>query len=189
MITNICQEKKMITRVWIVLIGLTTLLLGENTMKIYELSAKDIRQQEVSFKKYENRVLLIVNVASHCGYTNQYEGLQKLHETYKDKGLSVLGFPCNQFLGQEPGSEEEIQSFCSLNYNVTFDLFAKIDVNGENTHPLYTFLKQNAKGLLGSEAIKWNFTKFLVNKEGIVIKRYAPATKPEEIESDIKELL
>ena len=179
----------MIVRMWIAIASLTTLLLGENTMRIYDLSAKDINHQEVSFKKYENRVLLIVNVASHCGYTNQYEGLQKLHENYNDKGLSVLGFPCNQFLGQEPGTEEQIQSFCSLTYNVTFDLFAKIDVNGENTHPLYVFLKQNAKGLLGSEAIKWNFTKFLVNKEGKVVKRYAPATKPEEIESDIKELL
>jgi glutathione peroxidase len=183
------QGQNMIVRMWIAIVGLTTLLLGENTMRIYDLSAKDINQQEVSFKKYENRVLLIVNVASHCGYTNQYEGLQKLYDTYQDKGLSILGFPCNQFLGQEPGTEEEIKSFCSLTYNVTFDMFAKIDVNGENTHPLYTFLKQNAKGLLGSEAIKWNFTKFLVDKEGNVIKRYAPATKPEEIESDIKELL
>jgi glutathione peroxidase len=173
----------------LILIFLTTLLLGENQMSIYDFSAKDINNQEVSFQKYKNRVLLIVNVASQCGYTNQYEGLQKLHENYFDKGLSVLGFPCNQFLGQEPGTQEEIKSFCSLNYGVSFELFSKIDVNGDNTHPLYVYLKHNATGILNSEAIKWNFTKFLVNKEGKVVKRYAPATKPEEIENDIKELL
>lgn len=166
-----------------------TLLLGENNMSIYDFTAKDINNQEVSFKKYQNKVMLIVNVASRCGYTNQYEGLQALHEKYSKEGLSILGFPCNQFLGQEPGTQEEIKSFCTLNYGVTFDMFAKIDVNGENTHPLYVYLKREAKGVLNSEAIKWNFTKFLVNKEGKVIKRYASATKPEEIEQDIKELL
>ncbi len=166
-----------------------TLLLGENTMSIYDFTAQDINNQEVSLKKYENKVMLIVNVASRCGYTNQYEGLQALHEKYSKQGLAILGFPCNQFLGQEPGSEEEIKSFCSLNYGVTFDLFAKIDVNGENTHPLYAYLKREAKGVLNSEAIKWNFTKFLVNKKGQILKRYASATKPEEIEQDIKELL
>lgn len=182
-------ERICVSKFMFILIFLTTLLLGENQMSIYDFSAKDINNQEISFQKYKNRVLLIVNVASKCGYTNQYEGLQKLHENYSDKGLSVLGFPCNQFLGQEPGTQEEIKSFCSLNYGVSFELFSKIDVNGDDTHPLYVYLKQNATGILNSETIKWNFTKFLVNKEGKVVKRYAPATKPEDIENDIKELL
>ncbi len=161
---------------------------GEN-MKIYDIEVKNIDKQTLKLEKYKGRVMLIVNVASKCGYTGQYEGLQELHTKYDAKGLSVLGFPCNQFLAQEPGSEEEIKNFCMSSFGVSFDMFAKIDVNGANTHPLYTFLKSNASGLLGSEAIKWNFTKFLVDKTGNVVKRYAPSTTPAQIEADIEKLL
>lgn len=161
---------------------------GEN-MSIYDIEVKNIDKQTLKLEKYKGRVMLIVNVASKCGYTGQYEGLQELHTKYDAKGLSVLGFPCNQFLGQEPGSEEKIKNFCMSSFGVSFDMFAKIDVNGANTHPLYTFLKSNASGLLGSEIIKWNFTKFLVDKKGNVVKRYAPSTTPAQIEADIEKLL
>lgn len=166
-----------------------TFLFGENTMSIYEIEVKDINGKAVSMSKYKDKVMLIVNVASKCGFTNQYEGLEELHKNYSDKGLAVLGFPCNQFLSQEPGTEEQIKEFCSLTYGVEFDMFSKIDVNGENAHPLYKFLKESSKGVLGTEAIKWNFTKFLVDKNGKVVKRYAPSTTPKEIESDIVNLL
>ena len=166
-----------------------TFLFGENSMSIYDIEVKDINGKVFTMKKYENRVMLIVNVASKCGFTNQYEGLEELHKKYFDKGLSVLGFPCNQFLSQEPGTEEQIKEFCSLTYGVEFEMFSKIDVNGENAHPLYKFLKESSKGVLGTEAIKWNFTKFLVDKNGKVVKRYAPSTKPSEIENDILNLL
>ncbi|TLT03115.1 glutathione peroxidase [Aliarcobacter cibarius] len=158
-------------------------------MSIYDIEVKDINGKVVSMSKYKNKVMLIVNVASKCGFTNQYEGLEELHKKYSNKGLAVLGFPCNQFLSQEPGTEEQIKEFCSLTYGVEFDMFSKIDVNGENTHPLYKFLKENSKGVLGTEAIKWNFTKFLVDKNGNVVKRYAPSTTPKEIEADIINLL
>lgn len=154
-------------------------------MSIYDFEVKTIRGESITMDAFRNKLLLIVNVASKCGFTNQYEGLEALYQKYKDKGLVVLGFPCNQFLNQEPLSEDEIKSFCSLTYGVTFPMFAKIDVNGENAHPLYTYLKEAKKGLFGSEAIKWNFTKFLVDKTGHVIDRYAPATKPESLEVDI----
>ncbi len=157
-------------------------------MSIYAIEVKDIDGKIQTLQKYEGRVILIVNVASRCGYTGQYEGLQLLHEKYEKEGLSILGFPCNQFLSQEPGTEEEIKNFCTTNFGVTFDMFAKIDVNGKATHPLYQYLKKGAGGLV-TDAIKWNFTKFLVDKKGSVIKRYAPATKPEEIEKDIVALL
>lgn len=166
-----------------------TTLLGDENMSIYDIEVKDINGKVFTMKKYENRVMLIVNVASKCGFTNQYEGLEELHKKYFDKGLSVLGFPCNQFLSQEPGTEEEIKEFCSLNYDVKFDMFSKIDVNGNNTHPLYEYLKDKEPGFLGSKIIKWNFTKFLVNQKGEVVKRYAPSTEPSEIEKDILELL
>jgi glutathione peroxidase len=166
-----------------------TFLFGENSMSIYDIEVKDINGKVVSMSKYKNKVMLIVNVASKCGFTNQYEGLEELHKKYSNKGLAVLGFPCNQFLSQEPGTEEQIKEFCSLTYGVEFDMFSKIDVNGENTHPLYKFLKENSKGVLGTEAIKWNFTKFLVDKNGNVVKRYAPSTTPKEIEADIINLL
>jgi glutathione peroxidase len=168
---------------------ISTLLGGETMKTIYDIEVKTIDGKTIKLEKYENRVMLIVNVASKCGYTNQYEGLQTLHQNYQSKGLSILGFPCNQFLSQEPGTEEEIKEFCSINFGVSFDMFSKIDVNGDDTHPLYVYLKENAKGLLGSEIIKWNFTKFLVDKDGKVLKRYAPSTTPLEIEKDIKELL
>jgi glutathione peroxidase len=160
-------------------------LYGEKAMNIYDFSVKSIDGKEVSLSHYQGRVMLIVNVASECGFTSQYEGLQRLHEKYHHEGLSILGFPCNQFLGQEPANEEQIKAFCMTRFGVKFDMFSKIDVNGDDTHPLYAYLKSQAKGILGSEKIKWNFTKFLVDKEGKVLKRYAPSTKPKEIEEDI----
>lgn len=163
-------------------------LIAGDKMSIYEIEVKDIDGKMITLDKYANRVMLIVNVASKCGYTGQYAGLQELHEKYADKGLSVLGFPCNQFLSQEPGTEEEIKNFCMSSFGVSFDMFSKIDVNGANTHPLYTFLKDQAGGF-AIDAIKWNFTKFLVDKNGKVLKRYAPSVKPGEIEEDIKKLL
>ena len=139
--------------------------------------------------KYRGQVLLIVNTASKCGLTPQYEGLQKLHEKFVDRGLTILGFPCNQFAGQEPGGEGDIASFCQINYGVGFPMFAKLKVNGPQTHPLYGHLKSEAPGLLGSQAIKWNFTKFLVDRHGKVVRRYKPTTAPEDLESDIAALL
>lgn len=158
-------------------------------MNIYDFKVKTIDGQEITLEKYKDKVMLIVNVASKCGFTPQYEGLEALHVKYGEKGLAVLGFPCNQFLGQEPKDEEEIKNFCTLSFGVKFDMFSKIDVNGENTHPLYEYLKGKAGGVLGTEAIKWNFTKFLVDKNGKVVKRYAPSTTPQEIDEDIKKLL
>ena len=156
---------------------------------IYQFEAELLEGENKSFSDYEGKVLLIVNTASKCGFTPQFAGLEKLYEKYHDQGLEVLGFPCNQFLSQEPGTEEQIKEFCSLTYGVEFEMFSKIDVNGENTHPLYKLLKESSKGVLGTEAIKWNFTKFLVDKNGKVVKRYAPSTKPSEIENDILNLL
>jgi len=164
-------------------------LFGGDKMSIYDFEVKTIDGAKTTLQPYKGKVLLIVNVASKCGFTYQYEGLEKLYKTYKDKGLVVLGFPCNQFSNQEPGNEEEIKNFCSLTYDVTFPMFSKIDVNGENAHPLYVYLKKEQSGLLGSEGIKWNFTKFLVDKNGKVVDRFAPATTPESLEETIKELL
>jgi glutathione peroxidase len=144
---------------------------------------------ETDLSAYDGKVLLIVNTASKCGFTPQYEGLEALHRKYADRGLAVLAFPCNQFGAQEPGDAAEIASFCKLTYDVTFPIFGKIDVNGDNAAPLYRHLKKEAKGVLGSEAIKWNFTKFLVDRSGNVVGRYAPTTKPEDIEKDIERLL
>jgi glutathione peroxidase len=152
---------------------------------IYDFSAKTIDGDEQKLSAYRGKTLLIVNVASKCGFTPQYEGLEALYRDFKPKGLVVLGFPCDQFGHQEPGDENEIKNFCSLNYEVTFPLFAKIDVNGPNAHPLYKYLKHEAKGLLGSEAIKWNFTKFLVDSAGSVRKRYAPTDTPESIKPEL----
>ncbi|WP_448565465.1 glutathione peroxidase [Thalassotalea ganghwensis] len=156
---------------------------------IYQFSAKDYKGQTIDFSSYQGKTLLIVNTASACGFTPQYEGLQKLYQRYQDKGFEILAFPCNQFKQQEKGSDQEIKSFCDLNFNISFDLFAKVDVNGENAAPLFDYLKNQAPGILGTKSIKWNFTKFLVNKEGKVLKRYAPVTKPEAIEKDIINLL
>jgi glutathione peroxidase len=156
---------------------------------IYSFSAKDIKGQEVSLDDYRGKVLLIVNTASKCGFTPQFEGLQSLHEELGERGFEVLGFPCNQFMNQDPGNDEAISQFCSLNYGVSFPMFAKIEVNGDGTHPLFRFLKREAKGLMGSEKVKWNFTKFLVNREGQVVRRYAPTAKPADIRADIEKLL
>ncbi|MGV2870756.1 glutathione peroxidase [Colwellia sp. E150_009] len=156
---------------------------------IYQFSANDTSGQPIGLKQFKNKVMLIVNTASDCGFTPQYEGLQDLYQKYQPEGFEVLAFPCNQFKQQEKGNDAEIKQFCDLRFNIKFPLFSKIEVNGENTHPLFTFLKSKAPGIMGSKRIKWNFTKFLVNKEGEVVKRYAPTTKPEAIESDIKNLL
>lgn len=156
---------------------------------IYDFSATTIDGAEQSLSVHRGKTLLIVNVASKCGFTPQYEGLEKLYRDDRGRGLVVLGFPCDQFGHQEPGDADEIKNFCSLTYDVTFPMFAKIDVNGANTHPLYKFLKKEAKGLLGSEAIKWNFTKFLVDRNGEVVRRYAPTDKPESIGKDIEAML
>jgi glutathione peroxidase len=152
---------------------------------IYDLSAKTLDGKDEKLDKYRGNVLLVVNVASKCGFTPQYEGLEALYRKFKGQGFVVLGFPCDQFGHQEPGNEDEIRSFCSLTYDVTFPMFAKIDVNGSNAHPVYRYLKHEAKGLLGSEAIKWNFTKFLVGRDGEVLARYAPADAPKSLEKDI----
>ena len=157
--------------------------------KLYELSVRDIRGKDLSLGRYRDKVLLIVNTASKCGFTPQYQGLEDLYRKYRDRGLEILGFPCNQFGAQEPGSAEEIASFCAVNYGVTFPLFAKIDVNGDDTAPLYQHLKKAKPGLLGSEAIKWNFTKFLVDRSGYVVERYAPNTEPAALAADIEKLL
>ena len=156
---------------------------------IYSFKAPRLNGQEQSLADYEGKVMLVVNTASKCAFTPQYEGLEKVYQQYKDKGLVVLGFPCNQFGAQEPGGKEEIQEFCQLNYGVSFPMFDKIDVNGHNTHPLYEYLKKQATGVLGSESIKWNFTKFLVNRDGKVVDRFAPTTKPEDMARDIEALL
>ena len=157
-------------------------------MKFYDFKAKKINGQEVEMKDYEGKVVLIVNTASKCGFTPQFAELENLYKEYKDSGLEILGFPCNQFAKQDSGSNEEIHSICQLNYGVSFNMFEKIEVNGKNAHPLYRFLKDQQGGIMGSD-IKWNFTKFLIDRDGNVVKRYAPIVKPSKIESDIKDLL
>lgn len=157
-------------------------------MRLYDITVKGRMDEDVSLSEYKGKVLLIVNTATGCGFTPQYEGLQKLYDTYKDKGFEILDFPCNQFANQAPGTIEEIQSFCTLNYGTTFPRFAKIDVNGKNASDLFKFLKKEKKGTMGS-SIKWNFTKFLVDREGNVVKRFASADTPESIEKDIVALL
>jgi glutathione peroxidase len=162
---------------------------GEHIVTIYDFEVTTIDGVPQTLANYRGKVLLIVNVASKCGFTPQYAGLEALQRRHQDAGFAVLGFPCDQFGHQEPGSEEEIRNFCSLTYQVSFPMFAKIQVNGDQTHPLYKFLKSAQKGLLGSEGIKWNFTKFLVNREGTVVQRYAPTATPESIEKDLAALL
>ena len=156
---------------------------------IFDLPVTTIGGKNSTLAEFDQQVLLIVNTASKCGFTKQYSGLETLYTTHKDQGFSVLGFPCNQFGEQEKGNSSEISEFCQLNFGVTFPLFEKVEVNGDNAHPLFVHLKHAAKGLLGSERIKWNFTKFLINKQGEVVRRYGPMTKPEAIEADIKALL
>lgn len=154
-----------------------------------DFSASTPSGEDAPLSAYAGQVVLVVNTASQCGFTPQYEGLESLYRDYKDKGFAVLGFPCNQFGGQEPGNAEEIASFCKLTYDVTFPLLAKIEVNGANTTPLYAWLKKQAPGLMGSEAIKWNFTKFLVDRNGQVVERFAPTTKPDALRGAIEKLL
>lgn len=156
---------------------------------IYDFTCKTLAGEDRALRDYAGKVMLIVNVASRCGYTPQYEGLEALHRRYKDQGLEILGFPCNQFLHQEPGSAEDIQQFCALNFGVSFPLFAKIDVNGPAANPLYEYLKSQARGFLGSKSIKWNFTKFLVGRDGRVLKRFATRTTPEQIVGHIERAL
>jgi glutathione peroxidase len=154
-------------------------------MTVYDFNANRLDGKPVSLDDYRGRVALVVNVASHCGYTPQYSGLEALYRRHKDEGFVVLGFPCNQFGAQEPGSSDEIASFCSRTYDVTFPMFSKVDVNGPNEHPLFTFLKKEKPGALGTKSIKWNFTKFLVGRDGEVLKRYGSSTTPDEIDADV----
>jgi len=161
----------------------------KNMNSIYDFSLQTIKNETQSLDSFKGKVLLIVNVASKCGFTSQYKDLESLYQKYKDQGLVILGVPCNQFGAQESGSNEEIAEFCSLSYGVSFPMFSKIDVNGKNAHPLYSFLKNEKRGLLGTKDIKWNFTKFLINKEGKVLERYAPATAPFSLEEKIQSLL
>lgn len=156
---------------------------------VYDFQCKLNNGEEKSLSDYKDDVLLIVNTASQCGFTKQYKGLEALHQQFSDQGFKVLGFPCNQFGQQEPGDAEEIAQFCEMNFGVTFPLFKKIDVNGDNADPLFAHLKENARGIIGTKAIKWNFTKFLVGRDGKVIKRFAPKDTPESITADIKKVL
>jgi glutathione peroxidase len=156
---------------------------------VYDFEVNLLNGNPVKLSEYRGKTLLIVNTASQCGFTPQYSGLEELYDKFKERGLEILGFPCNQFGKQEPGSSEEIAEFCSVNYGVTFPMFEKIDVNGEKTHPLYRHLKREARGVLGSEPIKWNFTKFLVNREGEVAGRFGSMTKPDQLEADIEAVL
>lgn len=158
-------------------------------MSIYDYEANTLHGQEESLSKYKGKVLLVVNTASKCGFTPQYKGLQEVYDKFKDRGFEVLGFPSNQFAGQEPGESEDIAEFCEINYGVTFPMYEKIDVKGDGAHPLFKYLSKEAPGVLGSKSIKWNFTKFLVDQEGRVLKRFAPQTTPDQIEADIAKLL
>ena len=156
---------------------------------IFNFSCKDVNGDEKNLSELQGKVTLVVNTASQCGFTPQYKGLEDLYQKYKDKGLEILGFPCNQFGNQEPGSNDEIEEFCTQNYGVTFSMFSKVDVNGGSADPLFKFLTSNKKGLLGSSKVKWNFTKFLVDKNGKPVKRFAPTTTPEQISKDIEKLI
>jgi glutathione peroxidase len=158
-------------------------------VSIYDFQVRNIKNESVSLEQYRGKSLLIVNTASKCGFTPQYAGLEELQKKFSDRGLMVLGFPCNQFGGQEPGADAEIEEFCSVNFGTTFPIFSKIDVNGSGTAPLYKYLKSEAPGLLGTLAVKWNFTKFFVNASGKVLKRYAPTDTPEAIAKDLESLL
>lgn len=162
---------------------------AQKETNIYDFRVKDIDGKEQSLKAYKGKVILIVNVASKCGLTKQYDGLEALYKKYKDRGLVILGFPCNQFMGQEPGTEEEIAEFCSVNYGVTFPLFSKIEVNGEKAHPLYKYLKTELPGKGKDTAIEWNFAKFLIDKKGNPVLRFHPKVKPEELTADIEKFL
>lgn len=159
------------------------------SQSVHEFKAKTIDGKEVSLSDYKSKTLLIVNVASKCGFTPQYKDLEEIYREYKGQGLEILAFPCNQFGSQEPGDENEIKNFCSLSYDVTFPMFAKVDVNGDNAHPLYNYLKESLPGILGTKAVKWNFTKFLVDKNGTPVERFAPNDKPKDLLEKIKKIL
>lgn len=161
----------------------------DTTKTFFDFNVLNSNGAEYLLNQHKNKVVLVVNVASKCGFTPQYKGLEELYSQFKNQNFIILGFPCNQFNGQEPGTETEIQQFCSLNYGVTFPILAKVEVNGKNTAPVYQFLKQQAPGLFGTEMIKWNFTKFLINKDGQVVKRFSPNTEPKDIAKDIVEAL
>ena len=163
--------------------------MGTDAKTVYDFEARQINGKDIGLSAFKGKVMLIVNTASQCGFTPQFGGLEELHKTYADEGLAVVGFPCNQFGAQDPGQDSEIASFCQVNYGVSFPMMAKVDVNGPAAHPLYQWLSAEAPGLLGSKAIKWNFTKFLVGKDGKVIKRYAPLAKPADLANDIKAAL
>ncbi len=167
----------------------TMIYAGDKKMTLYDFNVLSIDDKEISMNKYKAKVLLIVNVASECGLTYQYEGLEKLYQKYKKQDFMILGFPSNQFSKQEPGTNKEIKFFCTSKYDVHFDMFSKIDVNGDDAHPLYKYLKKEQGGFLGFDSIKWNFTKFLVDKNGKIIERYSPSTNPIKIEKDIEKLL
>lgn len=175
----------------IILIWLMNIVLiaAEKELPLFDFEVETITHEKGTLEPYKGKIILIVNVASKCGYTPQYDGLEKLYQAHKDEGFVILGFPSNQFGYQEPGSEEEIANFCRVNYGVSFPMFAKIDVNGDNAHPLYQWLKEQQPGILGTKAIKWNFTKFLIDKKGRVVERFSPSTKPSEIEHDVLTLL
>ncbi|QKE71953.1 glutathione peroxidase [Arthrobacter citreus] len=158
-------------------------------MGIYDFQVKDSKGETVSLSDYKDQVIIVVNTASACGYTPQYKDLQALYEEYKEQGLVILGFPCNQFMNQEPGSNEEIQSFCELNYGVSFPVFGKIEVNGDKADPLFKYLSSEAPGIMGLKSIKWNFTKFIIDKNGKVIERFAPQTNPQELRPTLEKLL
>ncbi|MCY8515078.1 glutathione peroxidase [Bacillus atrophaeus] len=158
-------------------------------MSIYDIEVRTITGEETTLRPFAGKVMIIVNTASKCGFTPQLKQLQELYDTYQQEGLEILGFPCNQFMNQEPGDETSIQEFCKKNYGVTFPMFAKIDVNGAKAHPLFTYLTEQVKGMLGTKAIKWNFTKFVVDKKGNIVGRYSPNTNPKEIEDTILKLL
>lgn len=184
---HLCQKQVTLSKIKL---RTTNITLGATmNNNIYQFSAKNNIGESIELASYQGKVMLIVNTASDCGFTPQYQGLQTLYQQHQTQGLEILAFPCNQFKQQENGSDEEIKQFCDLRFNIKFPLFSKIDVNGDNAHPLFTYLKTQAPGILGSKGIKWNFTKFLINREGMVIKRYAPSTKPEAIEADINKLL
>lgn len=158
-------------------------------MSIYHMKVRTITGKDMTLQPFAGKVLMIVNTASKCGFTPQLKQLQELYDTYQQEGLEILGFPCNQFMNQEPGEEAGIQEFCETNYGVTFPMFSKVDVNGKNTHPLFVYLTEHAKGMLGTKAIKWNFTKFIVDRNGEIVGRYSPNTNPKELENDIVKLL
>ena len=164
-------------------------MIGKTKGNIYDIIVKEMAGTDISLDRYNGKVLLIVNTASHCGFTPQFEGLEALYQRFKDEDFEILGFPCNQFAGQDPGSNQDIQQFCQLNYGVSFKMFQKIEVKGAGIHPLYHFLTKQRRGFLGSSAIKWNFTKFLVDREGRIRKRFAPMTKPAKIARHIQKLI